>query len=470
MSNFFCKLIVLLGMGILFFLLPTSNVKASVNDTSSTTEGQTVNGYLYLVKTDGTIEITGCLNTITNVVIPDTIDGKKVTSIGDYAFGLNDIKIQSVSLPGSVTSIGKYAFNNCYNLKTVKFRAGGLKSIGDWAFASCKSLSTITIPGTITSIGQYAFSLCSNLTSIKIPKSVKKMGYNVFYGANNVKILCNQDSVAHKYAIKYIIPVKLLGPHFTTLNVTLYTGEKKTLKVAGAKNIKNWKSSNTKVLKVSKSGVITAVKKGTAKVTVTADNNTIACKVTVKDPSINIKKDTITAGQKLKLKILGTKKTPVWKSSNTKIATVTKKGVVTAKAKGTVTITAKVSGKKYTCKITVKSNVVTFPDITSLTAKGSVGICSTKISYNGKSMVVEGYIKNNTNKKVSKIHTLNLKVYSNFKLVAQQTYKNINMKISPFSKKKFKLVISSKNVKNKSVDLRINFIQTRYDGKYISSY
>ena len=44
-----------------------------------------------------------------------------------------------------------------------------------------------------------------------------------------------------------------------------------------------------------------------------------------------------------------------WSSSNKKVATVDKNGVVTAVKKGTVTITAKTSGgKKATCKVTVK--------------------------------------------------------------------------------------------------------------------
>ena len=39
------------------------------------------------------------------------------------------------------------------------------------------------------------------------------------------------------------------------------------------------------------------------------------------------------------------------------VATVTSKGLVTAKKAGTATITAKVGNKKYTCKVTVKENV-----------------------------------------------------------------------------------------------------------------
>ena len=44
-----------------------------------------------------------------------------------------------------------------------------------------------------------------------------------------------------------------------------------------------------------------------------------------------------------------------WTSSNKKVATVNKNGKVTAKKKGTATITVKTAnGKKYSCKVTVK--------------------------------------------------------------------------------------------------------------------
>lgn len=43
-----------------------------------------------------------------------------------------------------------------------------------------------------------------------------------------------------------------------------------------------------------------------------------------------------------------------WSSSKRKIATVSNKGTITAKASGNTVITAKCNGKKYTCKVTVK--------------------------------------------------------------------------------------------------------------------
>jgi len=69
---------------------------------------------------------------------------------------------------------------------------------------------------------------------------------------------------------------------------------------------------------------------------------------------ISKKKKTLRVGDKYTLKITGTSKKVKWKSSNKKVATVSSRGKVKAKKKGTTTITAKVGGKKYKCKITVK--------------------------------------------------------------------------------------------------------------------
>jgi len=70
---------------------------------------------------------------------------------------------------------------------------------------------------------------------------------------------------------------------------------------------------------------------------------------------INKTKKTLNVKQTYTLKITGSKKKVKWSSSNKKVATVNAKGKVTAKKKGTATITAKVNGKKYTCKIKVEN-------------------------------------------------------------------------------------------------------------------
>ena len=69
---------------------------------------------------------------------------------------------------------------------------------------------------------------------------------------------------------------------------------------------------------------------------------------------LNKKTVTLTVGKSVKLKLKGTKKKVKWSSSKKSVATVNPKGKVTAKKKGTATITAKVGKKKYKCKVTVK--------------------------------------------------------------------------------------------------------------------
>lgn len=70
---------------------------------------------------------------------------------------------------------------------------------------------------------------------------------------------------------------------------------------------------------------------------------------------LNKKSISLAVGQTFKLKVKGTKKKIKWSSSNKKIASVSKKGVVKAKKKGKCVITAKVGSKKYKCKVTVKA-------------------------------------------------------------------------------------------------------------------
>lgn len=70
---------------------------------------------------------------------------------------------------------------------------------------------------------------------------------------------------------------------------------------------------------------------------------------------LNKKKLTLKVGQTYTLKVKGTKKKVKWSSSKKSVVKVNSKGKITAKKKGTATITAKVGSKKYKCKVTVKS-------------------------------------------------------------------------------------------------------------------
>nr|WP_295282766.1 penicillin-binding Tp47 domain C-containing protein [uncultured Blautia sp.] len=139
----------------------------------------------------------------------------------------------------------------------------------------------------------------------------------------------------------------------------VYVGKKATVKVTayGVSGTAKFKSSNTKVATVNSKGVITGKKAGTTKITVTVGKYKKDLTVKVKKPSFSLVKSSanLKKGKKVTIKVKAAPASKVtYKSSNTKVATVNSKGVVTAKKKGTAKITVKCNGITKTFKVTVK--------------------------------------------------------------------------------------------------------------------
>ena len=153
----------------------------------------TKDGFSYVVKNDDTCVITGFTGTSTKIEIPSTIDGYKVTSIGDYAFSNCD-SLESIVIPNGVTTIGDYAFSNCDFLKSVAI-PNSVTTIGVYAFCYCFRLQSIEIPNSVTTIGDSAFSNCYSLESIVIPNSVTTIGYNAFAYCNSLESIVIPNSV-----------------------------------------------------------------------------------------------------------------------------------------------------------------------------------------------------------------------------------------------------------------------------------
>lgn len=152
---------------------------------------------------------------------------------------------------------------------------------------------------------------------------------------------------------KYICKVTVKKPYINSSKKLIYVGSTYTLKLTGT-DIKSVKTSNSKIATVSKKGKVTAKKAGTAQITLKGkDGKAYKCTITVKKPSINTSKKTLEIGETCTLKLTGTSIKSV-SSSDSKVATVSKKGKVTAKKAGSAKITLKgKDGKSYKCTITV---------------------------------------------------------------------------------------------------------------------
>jgi hypothetical protein len=133
---------------------------------------------------NGTITITGYTGPAGAVVIPDTINGLPVTSIGDLAFQ-GKTNVTSITIPNSVTSIGDWAFGYCANLTSVTI-PNSVTSIGQFAFYVCTNLTSVTIGNSVTSIEGGAFYYCTRLTSVTIGNNVTSIGNSAFAFCTNL--------------------------------------------------------------------------------------------------------------------------------------------------------------------------------------------------------------------------------------------------------------------------------------------
>lgn len=156
------------------------------------------------------------------------------------------------------------------------------------------------------------------------------------------------------------------------LNKTLITGRKGTKVTLKAKvtptkadnRTVKWQSSNKKIATVSNKGVVTVKGKGYATIKCTSgDGSGVYSKCVVNNSSkaksvkLNKKSAKVSAGKTLKLRVTvkGSCKEVLWKSSNTKVATVTDNGLITAVENGKTVISATtMDGSNKVAKCTVK--------------------------------------------------------------------------------------------------------------------
>ena len=343
----------------------------------------------------------GC-GSLTSVTIPNSI-----TRIEGWTFeGCGGLK--SVTIPNTVTSIGESAFNSCSSLTSVTI-PNSVTYIDRWAFTGCKSLTSVTIPNSVTTLRDRAFEGCSNLATITIGTGVALIEERTFadcFELTDVYCMatdlpCESNAFEGSHvefatlhvprgsvdAYKDVEPWNSFGNIVeiedakVELSQTKATIEKgKTLKLKATVSPSDltdksvtWKSSNKKIATVTSAGKVKGVKAGTATITCTskATGAKATCKVTVVNGTVTLNK-TEACVQKGKTVTLKAKLTPetledksvTWKSSNTKIATVTDAGKVKGVKYGTATITCTsvATGAKATCQVTVGKVIISMSE------------------------------------------------------------------------------------------------------------
>ncbi len=134
---------------------------------------------LTFIENNGQITITGYNGKSQEIRIPEKINGKTVTEIGEYAFKDNQ-NITGVYLPEGVKVIGVGAFENAVNLVALSLPES-LEEINAFAFYNT-SLNAITVGANVWSFGEKAFGVFEDET-------IKE--FTVF---------CVRDSIAEAFA------------------------------------------------------------------------------------------------------------------------------------------------------------------------------------------------------------------------------------------------------------------------------
>lgn len=187
---------------------------------------------------------------------------------------------------------------------------------------------------------------------------------------------------------------------------------------------------------------------GKAIVTATAKNGIKRyCTVIVKNgtPKISNKKMTIYQGYTDQVYVKNTDSKVTWKSSNKKVATVSKGGYIKGKKIGKATITGKVDGKTVKCKVTVKREPINF----------RVDL----YGYDTRSNTFNLTIKNRTKHK--------LRIYSSGAYSLDKDYKSYDRKLRLTKNRKY---IDIKAKKSKDIDFKVKGSRTWWDVKDAEVY
>ena len=137
--------------------------------------------FTYVILDDGTVEIRSYTGHRRFITIPDYIEGRIVSSIGEEAFK-GETRLREVKLPKYLKRIRRSAFEGCSNLVSMEI-PDTVTEIGDKAFYDNVRLSTLIFgqESQLVSIGSFAFSGCAKMRTFTVPSKVTTLDATAFF-------------------------------------------------------------------------------------------------------------------------------------------------------------------------------------------------------------------------------------------------------------------------------------------------
>ncbi len=283
--------------------------------------------YTYTITKDDTVTITGYTGSDTALTVPAKLDGSPVTEIAADAFA-EQTKLTSVTLPD------------------------GLKKIADDAFFNCTSLKTITLPDSVTSLTGAAFSGCTQEIKLTLDGN---SSYTVDNGAlcadsgkTLVAYLGGADTFAVPDTVTEIAASAIVNPYTKVVSLPA------SVTSLGRQAVGYSRAAGSDAATLTPEFYLTTTAKTfSAAVQNYAAKNGIAC--FTGSPGITPANLTMTVGKtgKVELQNCPDWQTPVFATSDSRVATVAQDGTVTAKANGKANIFAAVGQMTFCVPVTV---------------------------------------------------------------------------------------------------------------------
>lgn len=172
---------------------------------------------------DHQIEITSFTKTTSasavGVIIPSTINGYNVTSIGKFAFYCCD-GISSIVMPDTVISLGDYSFSTCSNLKTVTLsRNLSSEKSGGYLFYNSTSIETVYVPENMidqTFIDHFNYHLDTVIKG-SVNNSQYRLDYEIPIKDRNATITKYNANANASDNVTVTIPDTILGINVTKI-------------------------------------------------------------------------------------------------------------------------------------------------------------------------------------------------------------------------------------------------------------